>query len=811
VEPGFRRIPARKAEPHTRMAGDPLKYFRIEAREHVERLNADLLELERAPGDPGTITRLFRVAHTLKGAARMVSQNDIGAIAHKVEDVLGALRDDGLRVTEALISGLLDAVEVIVELVSVLEEGGEVERETSPVIARLQDALESARQPEPVRDGGKRKVKAKAPVTQSGAGASGPDGGKSKKRTAQPLPGGVRRNAREEPLIRPVIGEDEMASVALPPAAETGYLRVAVDKVDILANLTGELLMHRMRLADESVRMRNLIGEALRVVRAMQEVRHWAELDEVRNLLLGTPAAEALYPVLGRVRTTSLKEGLKGVVADTRRQIAQMDQVVSGLHEGVMDLRMLPAATITIPLKLVVRETAIALGKKARLEVSGEDIEMDKALLDGLKEPLAHLLRNAVGHGIEMPHERERAGKPAEGEIYLSFARNGAQLVVTVSDDGRGIDFPKVRARAVERGLFDAHAAQLDDPAELLRCITLPGFSTVDEITEVSGRGVGLDVVSGAVLALNGTLQIECGQGPGTAVLLRVPVDLSTMDGFLFTSEGRVLAVAMENVENVRHIQPGDLSRCAGQPVLRIDGSAVPLVTLPTLLDGEPIGGVHTAVVFDYVGQRIAVGVDRVIGVRTVVIKPLPPHVGDMPWVSGVTVLPSGMPAVILSVPHLMEQAGVLASGGAREATGQERWTGPAPRPGAGMPTALVVDDSLSARMMEKRMLEAAGFRVVLAEDGREALDRLSTGRVDVVVTDVEMPRMDGFALVRRLREQDATRALPVIIVSSLQTEKEHKQGRDAGANAFLVKTNLNQELLESTVKRVMEMKPADD
>lgn len=786
------------------MAGDALQYFRIEAREHIERLNADLLELERTPGDAELVNRLFRVAHTLKGAARMVSQNDIGAIAHKVEDVLGALRDDGLEATEELVSGLLQAVEVIVGLVTVLEDGEAEDTDPGPVLERLQEAMRRAGEPQPAAE------------AKTGRSKSKPDGRAKGKPAGKTPPKTAATDQYEDP-DSPAVGKDgEVASVADPSVAvsavstDTGYLRVAVDKVDVLANLAGELLMHRMRLGDESVRMRNLIGEALRVVRTMQEVRQWAETGEVHDLLSGTPAGEVLYPLMARVRTTSLKEGLKGVVADTRRQIAQMDQVATGLHQGIMDLRMLPAATVTIPLKLVVRETAIALGRQARLEVSGEDIEMDKALLDNLKEPLAHLLRNAVDHGIEPPAEREAAGKPPEGAVRLSFARNGAQLVVTVSDDGRGVDLDKVRDLAIRRGLIERRSLQLNDPVELARCLTLPGFSTAATVTEVSGRGVGLDVVARSIQELNGHLQVAPGPGSGVRITLRVPVDLSTMDGFLFTSEGRTLAVAMEHVSNVRYIQPKDISVCAGQRVLRMDGGAVPLVTLGALLGGNPAEAVHTAVLFEYGGERIAVGVDRVTGVRTVVIKPLPPHVGELPWVSGITVLPSGLPVVILNLPHLMARAGASGPGDGSRAV-EPAQTVVRPRPGGrSQPTALVVDDSLSARMMVKRMLESAGFRAVLAEDGREALERLAGGGIDVLVTDVEMPRMDGFALVRRLREQQATRTLPVVIVSSLQAEKEHKQGRAAGADAFLVKSDLNRKLLEDTIRKVMEKTDAE-
>ncbi|MDH4229420.1 MAG: response regulator [Nitrospirota bacterium] len=756
---------------------DALDYFRIEAREHLEGLNSGLLEMERATADAATVNRLFRLAHTLKGAARMVGQDGIGTLAHKVEDVLVALRDGSVQAKEELISTLLEVLETIADMVATL---GEVEAQPAPgpLLESLEAVLAAAAVPPP-------KAKKTAP----------------RRPRKSPRPRGVP----SPPVSTEPVAMENPPS-PLPPAAgvpvsETGHLRVAVDKVDVLANLTGELLMHRMRLAEENLRLRALTADALRVVRCMQDVRSWAETDEARTLLVGTAAGDTLKPILARARTTSLKEGLKGVVTAFRHQISQVDYAVSGLHERIMDLRMLPASTLSTMLRLVVRETCRELGRKANLLITGENIEMDKALLDGLREPLAHLLRNAIGHGIDPPEQRLATGKPPLGELQLNFRREGARLTVTLADDGVGINLAKVRELALEQGLVGASAT----PADLLRCLTLPGFSTAAAVTQVSGRGVGLDVVAGSVRAMDGTLEIITEHGQGTCVTMHLPLNLASMDGFLFTLAGRTMAVPMGHVVTVRQARPDDVGRCAGEVVLRVDGRAVPLVTVGNV-HGAPAAPdtVELAMILRQGDEQVAVAVERVVGVRTLVVKPVPAHVGELPWVSGVTILADGLPTVILNVGQLFRATG--ARRGALQPAWQES-QGPADVPsgeGAVAGTVLVVDDSLSARMMEKRVLETAGYRVVLAEDGREALQRLATSPVDLVVTDVEMPHLDGFGLVRRLREQDSTRHLPVIILSSLQSGREHKEGLSVGANAFVVKAGFKGERLVETVRRLL-------
>jgi len=804
---------------------DALHYFRIEAQEHLEGLSAGLLRLERAPRDAETLKTLFRLAHTLKGSARMVSQDELGRLAHKMEDVLGALRDESGTVTEPVISAMLFALEVIRKMVAALGEDGVGAADIGPALSALDQALGTARSAEPDGPAPEAPVPAavmppepppdmpEPPAEPEASAAAAPDVPPAPPlETVPEAPNGPPPDAGPavSPTPAPVsapAGPHAAAPASATPqgvaatgtAADSGVLRVALSKIDQLANLAGELIVHRIRLSDHTVRVRALSQDAIRVVRAMNDLKEWAQSPEVSGMLAGTPAGEALHSILARARTLALKEGLKGLMNDARNQVAQLDQVVTALHDGVRDLRMLPAGSLGTSLQLVLRDAVRHLDRRARLDLMAEGIEIDKALLEGLREPLSHLVRNAVGHGIEPPDERRVAGKPPEGVVRVEFERQGARLTVSVSDDGRGVDTERVHEIAVARGLAEASDPPPSRSAEVLKHLVRPGFSTAREVTEIAGRGVGLDVVAAQVKALKGTMELSTRPGRGTEIRLHLPVNLATMDGFLFTVASRTFAVPLAAVERVREVAPSDRNVCAGRPVLQVEDRSLPYVSLEALL-GDSEGRDHRqVVVLSHGGDRLAMGVDRVAGVRTVLVKPLPSHVGELPWVSGITVLASGRPAVILDVEHTFSRAIETDAEPVPARTAVA-----AASPPAGQRTVLVTDDSLSARMMEKGMLEAGGYRVVLAADGEEALGMLARGGIDLVLTDVEMPRMNGLRLVQRLREQATTRELPVIIVSSMGEGKDKKRGLDVGADAYLTKGEMNQERLLGAVERLI-------
>ncbi len=798
---------------------DPLRFFRIEAQDHLEGLSDGLLTLEQDPQNEEALKSLFRMAHTLKGSARMVSLTDLGDVAHKMEDVLGAIREGDKQATETVISAMLAAVTVIEGLLASASDDGPPPPDFQAVIDRLSTLWETQDEEDSAPD--------PAPEAVSDAASDEPPQEKKKSGLPASAPLPEWSDDNEEEVLAAVYGAEERseadgvpeATVAEPavvepavsdpavvePTAETGpqaevpRLKITLDKVDRLVNLTSELLIHHIRFEDQNRYFQAVSQDAQRAFKALAQVQEWINNPEVKNLLDQVTDTKVMRADLSRLRSVELANGIKACASLMKGQISQLDQLSSALHDGVMDLRMLPASTLTTPLKLVVRETAIELGRKVRLKVEGENIDIDKALLEGIREPLAHLIRNAVDHGIELPEERVNAGKEPYGEIHLSFRRRGARIQIEVRDDGRGIHLEKIKKIAVSKGFMDPFDAETARPAELYRCLLKPGFSTTKGVSKTSGRGVGMDVVASNIKALKGTVEIASKPGQGMTVGLHLPVNLSTMDGFMFESDGRTFAVTLSAVEQVRRFNPDGLGRCADRPVIEIDHHSVPYISMRSLLAASDTDHPHEVVVLRSGDDQLALGIDRVVGVRTMIVKPLPIHVGELPMVSGMTVLADGRPAVIADVAHLLAMATRLDGGSpitddtVDEPVGQ-----------AGSIRVLVVDDSLSARMMHKGLLESAGHHVTLAVDGEDGWLMLKKGNFDLVISDLEMPRLDGWSFVRRIRQHAETRDCPVIVMSSLATEADQQKGFEAGANAYLVKGEVNQRLLEETVERLV-------
>ncbi|MFQ5508786.1 MAG: response regulator [Leptospirillia bacterium] len=786
---------------------DVREFFKMEAAEHLEGLSCGLLALENTPSDPENIRTLFRLAHTLKGSARMVSLDDLGTVAHRIEDVLGVFRDDGVLPSGEAISSLLRAVQVIDEMVAAIGIDGP-DYDIVPIVTELEATKAAARGEAPASPAEQDSTDAvtargvsTAALDEPGSG-DGLDGADDFQEGASEPDSGVPEDAAE--TESPVVEQGPTGG------PEQAYLRVALSKIDGLANLAGELIVQRIWLNEHSGRVRILSQNAQRVMQALSQIQEWSQIGEVKEALSNTLQGEVLYGILGRIHTVALKEAFRGMAIDVKGRTSQFDQVTSNIHDGVMDLRMLPASTLTTAMQLVTRETARLLGKQVRLTIKGESIELDRALLDGLREPLHHLLRNAIDHGLEAPEERLRQGKPECGAVNVRFYRQGSRLTVTVCDDGAGFDLERIRKQVLDQGLCDASDPSLTNPEGVLHWLITPGFSTVDQVTQVSGRGVGLDVVHAAIRQLKGWLTLRNLPRGGSEIRMQLPVDLSTMEAFLFAWNGRSFAVPRESVVQVRPMDNLVRDVCAGHPVVNVDGVALPLLLMDQVVETPSSGMSDSALILRFGKRRIVIGIDRVVGVRTIIVKPLAPHVGELPRVAGMTLLASGKPAVILDLEALFALAAhkpATVSGGDNpippSTSGGASPTSPAPA--KGMKTVLVVDDSLSARMMEKGMLERAGYRVVIAVDGEDGLTKLAQGGIDLVISDVEMPRMTGYNLLRHIREQAGTRDLPVVLMSSLNSPGSLSRGEQAGADAYLVKGETTQKMLSDTVARLIQ------
>ncbi|WP_257451994.1 hybrid sensor histidine kinase/response regulator [Archangium lipolyticum] len=549
------------------------------------------------------------------------------------------------------------------------------------------------------------------------------------------------------------------------PGVEGLPVRVSAQKLDALLSRSGELRVAGLRMEGR-----------VELVEAVRE-----ELHQLRLRLTGSDE------VVARRLETRLAQLGRTLAADRRTLLA----ATSGLDEEVRRARTLPFAEACAGLERSARDLAHAAGKRVRLEVHGGALELDRSLLQNLREPLLHLVRNAVAHGMETPAARREAGKPEEGLVALSARLLGGRVQVVVEDDGRGLDLESIRERARARGL-----PVMEDAGDA-RLIFLSGLSTAESVTAVSGRGVGLDVVRSQLEALRGSVEVSFEPGRGTRFTLDVPLTLSTLRVLLVTAGGQSFAVAGESVARLLRLGPGDVRVVEGRRTWATPQALVPLATLATVL-GLPASAPRQrpgAMVLTSGEQRAVLVVDEVVAEQEVLIRGLGPRIRRARHVTGVAVLPDGRMAPLLNAASLV-----------RAAEGRTDPVGifPAPVQKKLRRRVLLADDSMTTRTLEQSILEAAGYEVLACVDGQEAWERLQSEGADAVVSDVEMPRMDGFALTEAVRGSPRFGRLPIVLVTARSKPEDKARGLKVGASAYLVKSAFDQTHLLETLRQLL-------
>jgi two-component system chemotaxis sensor kinase CheA len=737
-----------------------LRTFLRELDERVQALNRALLALEKGPPEverAELFVSLFRTAHSLKGAAGAIQAELIEAAAHRLEAIFAAARDGQIPPGAGLFRLLFDTADAIHASGESLSQGRPL---SETALAGLLPRLDLA------------------------------------------LVGEIPLEPKQTVVARPT------DAPSAEPQVRDAFVRIPSEKLDALLVGSSELLLARGR-----ARTRQDHAAAIHEV-----ARRWrAELRDAERALatvLGpranatpstdppdnrerTRAADRAAVALRRAddKAHELERDLERLVAGIANDRVLLDEAADELDAEVRRVRMLPFADSCEGVERLVRDVAAAGRKEARVVVTGGEVELDRSILDGLKDPLLHLVRNAVDHGIEQPEARRSAGKPPVGCVTIAAALNGPCIRVVVADDGAGLDLAAIRARARERGLPE------DDEQELARHIFLPGFSTSTRITPISGRGVGLDAVRAGVEAMRGTIEVSFEPGRGTRFELALPLTLTTIRVVLVEAGGGFFAIDTATVLRVARTDPDAWRSVEGRDVLPIGGTPVPIVALAELL-GLPgrrgVGGSKLPiVVIGSAARRAALVVDEVVGEQEVVVRNLGERLLRVRNVAGGTILPSGRVALILHTTDLLNAAleGDLRRGPSTAAPAN----GTAVRK-----RILIADDSLTTRTLEKSILEFAGYEVVTAADGEEAWRLLQERSADLVVSDVEMPHLDGFGLTRTIRGSARFRNLPVVLVSRRESDEDKARGLEAGADAYLEKSTFDQQTLLDTLARLL-------
>ena len=727
------------------------RLFAMEAEGRLDTLVDELLELEKGGATPEVVASLFREAHTIKGGAAVVGMPHVARVAHALEDLLEEVRRDRRGVDTALIDAVLAGVDAIRTLIPLAVAGQEHEKVAFDAEQRLRIAVGG---PPVVDDKAAAGPDVTAPAAAPGAtpsvrASAAPDvtvpapsaAAPPPVAPAAPPPAPAREHHAGDGSVEAHGAADGAAGHAEPArATATEMLQIPVHRIDELVRLIGEASAATLRL-----------GSAL----LERLERDPSGLTEYRDLV------------------RSLNE----------------------LQELALHARMIPVMSLAPRLRRAVRDLARETGKEVRFETRGEDAEIDRGVLERLADPLLHLVRNAVDHGVESADERRQKGKPAEGTIRLHAMQLGSEVVIAVSDDGRGIDVARVRETA---GRTDRSAIEMDDEAALY-LIFRSGLTTATKVTGVSGRGVGLDAVRASLNAVRGRIEVRSDPGMGTEFRIAVPITMATLRCLVIKAGGQAFAIPLHSVRAVLPSQPS--ATVGGRPMTMLDGRPVPISSLSAVL-GTGNGAVGPAVVLAGLTRSHAFTVDDLVDQRDVVVKGLGELVPRLPAVAGAGVQPDGSILLVLEAAGLIERARRMDNGDrSQEAAGGGGHEEPVPHRAASI---LVVDDALTVRELQRSIFENAGYRVRVAVNGEEALADISHERPDLVLTDVQMPRMDGFELTEAIRKQPSLASLPVIILTSRGSDEDRRRGLECGADGYIVKSGFDQSALLSAVERLL-------
>ncbi len=691
---------------------DPLKYFRVEAREILEQLQSGSLELERHGAEPTRTQALLRLAHTLKGAARVVKQLEIANLAHQFEDLLVPWRDAQRNLEPANVEALLSVVDAIGQKIAEL-----------------------------------------APAVPAPAGFSPPKSSGPGLPVAEPPP----RAAAEEPP-RPRAAPLEHVEPLMDGVAEVGVqlgnLRRALPELESTQKLAQQL---SERLAP----------------------RRLAELTVSQGATLRVLAAELTH------RLEKLEREVGTGVERATRELGQV-------RDRVDQLRLVAAGSIFGALERTTRDAAVSLGKQAAFEARGGDVRLDAEVLTAVQRALVQAVRNAVAHGIEPAAERGRSGKPSSGRVTVEVQRRGRRIAFSCRDDGRGVNLSEVRREAERLGRLRT-ATPTEE--ELLELLLRGGISTSPQVSEVSGRGVGLDLIREALASVDGTVSLDSQPGAGTNVILSVPASLAALDALLVESEGDAHCVPLAAVVRALRVPAGEIARGAEGDSLLFDEQVVPFAPLSRLLKSKnsPRGerAIWSVVVIHHGEERLALGVDRLLGNDGLVAHSLPDTADVEATVAGVSLDADGNPRLLLDPEGLIAAAKRLPS---------HAHSMPA-KPRA----ILVIDDSLTTRMLEQSILESAGYEVVLATSAEEGLEKAKVRRYDLFLVDVEMPGMDGFAFVERTRADPQLAVTPAVLVTSRVSTEDLARGAAAGAAGHIAKGEFDQVDFLARIDRLMQ------
>ena len=801
-----------------------LEFFVPEAEEHLQAVTECLLSLEGNP-NAEDINRLFRSMHTIKGSAAQVGLHRLSAVAHRVEDLIGRLRDGLLQPSAEVVDLLLQSVDVLKQFLhrqwpSDSEMAGAVD----PLLGRIGELA-----PEEVEDAGGEAPGAEAVASAAGASAGASAGGTASRSSAPQ---------------------------ALPQAKS---VRLSLEWLDRMMNAVGELVINRTRMLGRLTELSKLVeilqfskGRLTGKVSDFQEKHEFSkirptlvpgsqppQMDTFRGHITGLAPVTSNdllefsdlemdryddFNILSRSLTeisadvTEVLTQLEGFMGRVDADIDEFTKLAHHLQDEITAARMVPIGNLYTRLSRTVRDAAKAAGKPVDISLVGAETLLDNNIIQHVSDPLIHLVRNSVAHGIESAEKRLAAGKPEKGRVAVRAYHRGNHIFIEVEDDGRGIDYEAVRGSVVESGAMSPVAAAELSERELREFLFRPGFSTASSTSELAGRGVGLDVVRSNVHALNGEIEVRSETGRGACFTVKLPLTLIISQALFVRCGKSVFAFPLAVVEEIRRLRPSEIEDVGGKLLTRVRDVVTEVVRLDlrlSLAPLEPINGYFHMVIVKVAGRQVGVVVEEVLGKDEIVIKNLGDYLRRVKLFPGTTIAPDGSLILLIDLNRLVSgdaadrnalpasspAARVFAPGAEAVAAGSI--PAEAVDPIANDRVVVVADDSISVRKFVGRMLEKAGYRVKLASDGLEASEIVAQVGCHLVITDLEMPRMNGYELMAQLRQDPVTRRIPVLVVTSRAGAKHRDRAMKEGAMGFLTKP-VQEDQLIATVESLI-------
>lgn len=774
--------------------------------ERLQKLESALMHLEKDPGDSATLEEFLREAHTLKGDSRMLGVNDVETLVHQMEDCMVEVKQGKRSVTSDLCDRLYHGLDAIRKLVSEAVTGQPSGINTFLVLAQLMGAEENGHSQE--QNGNSKPIETVAEVPVLEEINPFDDIFEAVVAPQKPTTKNQQPKANTEQLTtnnqQPKTNTERPVTKKHRSTDSLDSIRVDSDKLDSLMRQSGELSIAKLRVARHPIE----IEEILKLYQewSRDTFVNRAKLKQLENKLDG----EYLKPVQdfwkrAEQRLEKLGDLVSRLKLDATEDTANLESIANELESGIQNLRLLPLSTLFNPFIRMVRDLAKHQGKEINLVIEGGETRADKRIVEEMKDPLLHIIRNAIDHGIETPQEREETGKSRTATIRLRGYQSGSNIGIDVSDDGRGLNLENIKRTALRQRIYTEDELAKMTPTQIQSSIFMSGFSTRSEVTELSGRGVGLDVVRANVERLKGSIAVESHPGKGCEFRLLVSANLAITPVLIVEVSRTPYAIPVEFLETMLLVSREEIFAIEGSGIIMFQDRPISVVWLADLL-GLQVNAPTAAtainnaaktlscVVLKLGSERLGILVDALLDRTDIFLKPQSKLLRRVRNISGATILGNGEVCMVLNPQDLFE----LMQRGKGSVVARESELAKIKN------KLLLVEDSIIIRTQMKRLLEGAGYEVTIAVDGLEGFNKLRSGNFDAVVSDVEMPNLSGLELTAKIRQYREYSELPIILVTTLASEADKRRGAEAGANAYLTKGDFDQKVLIETLKRLI-------